>query len=217
MQLVVGPYTGRIERRLGSRAQLQAGMACVLVAYVALFDAHATTLELLAPTVVLGLGLGLGLSSLANLIVAAVRQDQTGVATGVNTVMRTLGGAFGAQLATTCITASVRHGLPTDRGFTLAFGVCACALLVGVVSALIIPRAKTCVTKTRLLPKHEILTTKRKGVSCRAARRAPARLIRPLTAGRKECPVVSASPLLGGRWTPPSGGPVSWRSQRSSR
>jgi SAM-dependent methyltransferase len=125
VQLAVGPYTGRIERRLGSRAQLQAGMACLLVAYVALFGAHATTVELLAPTIVLGLGLGLGLSSLANLIVGAVRQDQTGVATGVNTVMRTLGGAFGAQLATTCITSSVRHGLPTDSGFTLAFGVCA--------------------------------------------------------------------------------------------
>jgi len=35
----------------------------------------------------------------------------------------------------------VRHGLPTDRGFTLAFGVCACALVVGVMCALMIPRA----------------------------------------------------------------------------
>ena len=96
-----------------------------------------------AATVVLGLGLGLGLSSLANLIVAAVRQDQTGVATGVNTVMRTLGGAFGAQVATTCITASVHHGLPTDQGFTLAFGVCAGALIVGLLSALIVPRSRT--------------------------------------------------------------------------
>ncbi|MGH2886620.1 MAG: MFS transporter, partial [Solirubrobacteraceae bacterium] len=58
-------------------------------------------------------------------------------------VMRTLGGAFGAQLATTCISASARHGLPSDRGFTLAFGVCAGALIVGVLSALIIPRAAT--------------------------------------------------------------------------
>ena len=56
--------------------------------------------------------------------------------------MRTLGGAFGAQIATTCITASVRHGLPTDRGFTLAFGVCAGALIVGLVSALIVPRSR---------------------------------------------------------------------------
>jgi EmrB/QacA subfamily drug resistance transporter len=151
VQLAVGPCTGRIERRLGSRAQLQAGMACMLVAYVALFDAHATTLELLGPTIILGLGLGLGLSSLANLIVVAVRQDQTGVATGVNTVMRTLGGAFGAQLATTCITGTVHHGQPTDRGFTLAFGICAGALIVGVVTSLLIPRVQNSVSPMRVV------------------------------------------------------------------
>jgi hypothetical protein len=71
--------------------------------------------------------------------VSAVRQEQTGVATGMNTVMRTLGGAFGATLTTTCITASDRHGLPTDQGFTLAFGVCAAALVIGLLTALAIP------------------------------------------------------------------------------
>jgi MFS family permease len=142
VQLLVGPFTGRIERRLGSRRQLQTAMTCALVAYAGLSEAHATTPELLVPTVILGLGLGLGLSSLANLIVAAVRQEQTGVATGMNTVMRTLGGAFGAQLTATCITASDRHGLPADHGFTLAFGVCAAALIIGLFSALVIPRAR---------------------------------------------------------------------------
>jgi MFS family permease len=142
VQLIVGPYTGRIERRLGSRGQLQAGMACLVMAYAALVSAHATALELVIPTVVLGLGLGLGLGSLANLIVSAVRQEQTGVATGMNTVMRTFGGAFGATLATTCITASDRHGLPTDPGFTLAFGVCAGALVIVLLTALLVPRAR---------------------------------------------------------------------------
>jgi EmrB/QacA subfamily drug resistance transporter len=142
VQLLVGPVTGRIERRLGSRRQLQTAMTCALVAYAGLVDAHATTLQLLVPTIILGLGLGLGLSSLANLIVAAVRQEQTGVATGMNTVMRTLGGAFGAQLTATCITASDRHDLPTDHGFTLAFAVCAAALTIGLFSAILVPRAR---------------------------------------------------------------------------
>jgi MFS family permease len=106
VQLFVGPYTGRIERRLGSRLQLQGGMACLLISYLALVCAHRTGGELMVATVVLGLGVGLGLSSLANLIVGAVGPEQTGVATGMNTVMRTLGGAFGAQLAASCITAA---------------------------------------------------------------------------------------------------------------
>jgi cyanate permease len=64
--LLVGPVTGRIERRLGSRRQLLTAMTCVLVAYAGLVEAHATTLQLLVPTIILGLGLGLGGAYLPN-------------------------------------------------------------------------------------------------------------------------------------------------------
>ena len=140
IQLLVGPFCGRLDRRAGARAMLQAGMACSLAAYLILVAAHATATELVTATVILGLGLGLGLSSLANLVVRAVRPEQTGVATGMNTVMRTLGGAFGAQLAATCIASS--HGvarLPGDLGFTLAFAMCAVALGIGLAAARLVP------------------------------------------------------------------------------
>ena len=140
VQLIVGPLTGRIERRVGSRAQLITGMACVLGAYAALTLGHRLPGELVAATVVLGLGLGLGLGALGNLIVVAVPQAQTGVATAMNTVMRTLGGAFGAQLAAACLTGSSSlGGLPSNSGFTLAFGLCAVALAAGLVCALAVP------------------------------------------------------------------------------
>lgn len=140
VQLVVGPLTGRIERRIGSRAQLLTGMACVLVAYGTLAVAHRSGVELASETVLLGLGLGLGLGALANVIVAAVPPAQTGVATAMNAVMRTLGGAFGAALTATCVAAT--HGpagLPANAGFTLAFAVCAAALGAGVIAAAAIP------------------------------------------------------------------------------
>ena len=58
----------------------------------------------------------------------------------MNTVMRTLGGAFGAQLAASCIAAShTAAGLPTDRGFTLAFAICAAALAAGLAGAWLVP------------------------------------------------------------------------------
>jgi hypothetical protein len=140
VQLIVGPLTGRIGRRIGSKAQLLAGMACVLAAYGGLAAAHRSGAELVTETIVLGLGLGLGLGALANLIVASVPQRQTGVATAMNTVMRTLGGAFGAQLTATCVSSS--HGLaglPANLGFTLAFTICALALGAGLLVALRIP------------------------------------------------------------------------------
>jgi MFS family permease len=139
-QLIIGPFTGRIERRIGSRAQLLAGVTLMLAGYAALAVAHATAMELIGDTVALGLGLGLGLGALANLIVASVSQAQTGVATAMNTVMRTLGGAFGAQVAASLIASS--HGvagLPGNGGFTLAFAACALALAIGVAATLAIP------------------------------------------------------------------------------
>jgi EmrB/QacA subfamily drug resistance transporter len=144
IQLLLGPFCGRVDRRVGGRAMLQAGMACSLVAYLILIAGHGTAAGLVTATVILGLGLGLGLSSLANLVVRAVGAGQTGVATGMNTVMRTLGGAFGAQLATTCIASS--HGvagLPSDQGFTLAFAMCALALAAGLCGAWLVPGRRT--------------------------------------------------------------------------
>lgn len=139
-QLIVGPLTGRIERRIGSRAQLLAGVTLMLCAYAALAVAHASGPELIAATIALGIGLGLGLGALANLIVASVSQAQTGVATAMNTVMRTLGGAFGAQVAASLIlTSHGADGLPGDGGFTLAFAACAVALAAGVAATLAIP------------------------------------------------------------------------------
>jgi MFS family permease len=134
-QLLVGPFTGRIARRIGSRAQLLVGVALMLGAYLALTFAHDHAWELIIATGALGLGLGFGLAALANLIVGAVGPRQTGVATAMNTVMRTLGGAFGAAIATECLA----RGGSLDGDFTLAFALCAGALALGIGAVLAIP------------------------------------------------------------------------------
>ncbi len=134
-QLLVGPFTGRIARRIGSRSQLLVGVALMLGAYLALTFAHGHAWELIIATGALGLGLGFGLAALANLIVGAVGPRQTGVATAMNTVMRTLGGAFGAAIATECLA----RGGSLDGDFTLAFALCAGALALGIAAVLAIP------------------------------------------------------------------------------
>ena len=57
---------------------------------------------------------------MANLIVDAVPQSEVGIATGINTVMRTVGGSFGAAMATAILTASTQP-LPTEGAYTTAF------------------------------------------------------------------------------------------------
>jgi EmrB/QacA subfamily drug resistance transporter len=141
LQLVIGPYSGRLERRLGSRTMLQAGTTSTFLSFVVFAAAHHTRWHIYVAAALLGLGIGLAFAALANLIVEAVRQEQTGVATGMNTVLRTVGGAFGGQLAATFIANTVvGDALPTEHGYTLAFGMCAGALAVAVVAGFAIPR-----------------------------------------------------------------------------
>ncbi len=53
----------------------------------------------------------------------------------MNTVMRTLGGAFGAAIAAECLA----RGGSLDGDFALAFAICAGALTLGVGAVLAIP------------------------------------------------------------------------------
>ena len=58
---------------------------------------------MLISAALMGVGIGLAFAALGNLIVQAVPPEQTGVASGMNTVMRTLGGALGGQIVATFI------------------------------------------------------------------------------------------------------------------
>ena len=96
---------------------------------------------MLISTTMMGVGIGLAFAALGNLIVQAVPPHQTGVASGMNTVMRTLGGAIGGQIVATLITDNTgANGLPTVTGFTLSFALEAAFLVVSFVAALLVPR-----------------------------------------------------------------------------
>lgn len=139
--LVVGQFAGRIERRWGARNSLIAGCMVTAAGYGVLGFAHSEHWQVYLASALLGAGLGLSFAALANLIVVAVRQDQTGIATGMNTVMRTIGGAVGAQLAGTLLAGGVvaATGLPSEGAYTAGFVMCGGALLVGVLVSLRIP------------------------------------------------------------------------------
>src|SRR5207237_1551910 len=106
-----------VVRRFASKASLIArpSISAVAFAYAAL--AHSHPYDMLITSTLLGVGIGLAFAALGNLIVQAVPFTQTGVASGMNTVMRTLGGALGGQISATLITDNTAHGLPSVTGF----------------------------------------------------------------------------------------------------
>ena len=65
----------------------------------------------------LGIGLGLAFSAMSNLIVQAVPPSQTGVASGMNANIRTIGGAVGAAVMASVVTSTMlRDGYPAESG-----------------------------------------------------------------------------------------------------
>ena len=113
---ILGMYAGRISARFGSRAALLTGTAFTTASFALLAVAHGHPYDLLIAAALLGVGIGLAFAALGNLIVQAVSNHQTGVASGMNTVMRTLGGALGGQLSATFIAANVAHGRADGDG-----------------------------------------------------------------------------------------------------
>ena len=139
--VVVGQMAGLLERRIGSRGSLIGGALFALACYVLLVADRSQELEIYVAAGLLGIGIGLSFSAMANLIVQNVSQEQTGVATGMNAVTRTLGGAFGGQLAATLLASNLgAGGLPTSSGFTLSFLMCLIALAAALGFAVAVPR-----------------------------------------------------------------------------
>jgi 4-hydroxybenzoate polyprenyltransferase len=85
-------------------------------------------------------GSGAAFAAIPNLIVTAVSDRETGEATGVNTIMRNIGSAGGAQIAGSLIAAHVlASGLPQNAGFEIAFLIGATGAIVAALSVLLIP------------------------------------------------------------------------------
>ncbi len=139
--VIVGQMAGMLERRIGSRGSLIGGVVFALACYALLVVDRSHPLEIYVAAGLLGIGIGLSFSAMANLIVQNVSQEQTGVATGMNAVTRTLGGAFGGQVAATLLASNLgAGGIPTSSGFTLSFLMCLIALAAALVFALWVPR-----------------------------------------------------------------------------
>ena len=141
LMLISSPIAGRMAGRVGSRVPLILGAGFSALAFALLAVAHSSPWQVYLGAAILGIGIGLAFASMANLIVEAVSPTQTGIATGMNTIARTVGGALGTTIAASIIDASITSsGLPSESGFTIAFALCAVALLIGVVAALLVPR-----------------------------------------------------------------------------
>jgi EmrB/QacA subfamily drug resistance transporter len=140
-QLLAGPLAGLVAARFGLRAMLALGSLCAALAFVIMALAHGHPWEFIVGGTLFGAGLTFALSAMANLIVESVPQHEVGIATGINTIMRTVGGAFGAAGATAILAAHrSASGVLTESGYSVAFLASAAGGVLAIGAALLIPR-----------------------------------------------------------------------------
>ncbi len=137
---LVGFTTSSLIRRLGVRAVITTGLLLTGAAFACVGLFHDHTWQLYVATTVQGAGSGLVFASLAGVVVAAVPPEQTGVASGMNANIRTIGGSIGAAVMAGIITA--HHGVggfPAERGYTIGFVVLGVVMALASLAALRIP------------------------------------------------------------------------------
>ena len=140
--LFFGLVAGPLGARCGSRNVVVGGSALSAFSLLALALKHGAVGTVLVEMSAVGAGFGFAFSGLANLVVAAVPPTQTGVASGMNANIRTIGGSIGTAFVATIITAGVTHGFPKASGYTNGFLTLAIALGLATLAALLIPNPR---------------------------------------------------------------------------
>lgn len=80
---------------------------------------------------------------MSNLIVEAVRPEQTGIASGMNANIRTIGGSIGSGVMASIVTSGVVAGsLPAESGYAHGFLFLAVATGGAAVASLFIPKSR---------------------------------------------------------------------------
>jgi MFS family permease len=135
-----GVLSGRLASRFSAKAVLVFGSALSVLPLLIMAFAHARIWEVAVATLLLGAGFGLAFSAMSNIIVDSVPSSQTGVASGMNANIRTIGGSVGAAVMASVITSGVlADGVPKESGYTAGFAMLAGALLLAALAGLLIP------------------------------------------------------------------------------
>ncbi|MEV4760775.1 MFS transporter [Micromonospora sp. NPDC049559] len=136
-----GLLAPRLAVRFGAKRLLVAGTVVSIASFAILTLAHDRQWEIMLSMAILGVGFGAAFATMSNVIVAAVPAHQTGAANGMNTNIRTIGGAVGAAVMASIVGAhTLPGGLPTERGYTYGFAALGVASVAAALAALLVPR-----------------------------------------------------------------------------
>jgi EmrB/QacA subfamily drug resistance transporter len=136
-----GLLSGPMSKRFGARTLLICGAALSVPAFLLMAFVNGQIWQFAADLTLLGVGIGLAFSAMSSVIVDAVPSHQTGVASGMNANIRTIGGAIGSAVMGSIVSSHVTAaGVPTESGYRDGFAVLGGVMVLAAVAAVFIPR-----------------------------------------------------------------------------
>lgn len=150
MPMLTAPIAGALSERFGPKPFMITGLilqAAGLGWLAAVTEPDVSYTSLVAPLVIAGAGIGMIFATTASAATAAVPADDTGIAAGVNTALRELGGVFGVAILAAVFAHNGSYATPATfiDGFQPAIGIAAAIPLMGAVSALFMPSKRPAV------------------------------------------------------------------------
>ncbi|MEU5197018.1 MFS transporter [Streptomyces scabiei] len=148
--MFTAPVYARISAKYGPRTTLILGLLIIAAGYGAGLGLMSAAWQTVVVSVVLGAGIGLAYSSLPALIIGAVDPSETGAATGLNTLMRSIGTSVSSAVVGMVLANTADHvggvAIPTMHGFRVSFLIATAAVAVGIVLALLLPNRRPALT-----------------------------------------------------------------------
>jgi EmrB/QacA subfamily drug resistance transporter len=135
-----GQFNKPLTQRFGARALVIAGSLIASIGYALMAFWHDELWKIAVANLFNGAGMGFAFSAMSALIVEAVPAHQTGVASGMNANIRTIGGAVGSAIVGSVIASHLgSNGMPQEIGFTVAFAVLGVTCVLASVTGRLIP------------------------------------------------------------------------------
>ena len=141
---LVAPLAGALADRIGERPLVVGGLtlqAAGMAWLATIAEPGLAFTEMLAPSIVAGVGTSAAIPTSANAVVGAVPVEAVGKAAGANGMLRELGGVFGIAVAVAVFAGagSYASAAAFSDGFVAALGVAAGLSLAGAATAIALP------------------------------------------------------------------------------
>jgi predicted MFS family arabinose efflux permease len=141
-QLIFGPMGGILSKKVGADKVLIAGLAIMSLGFATLVFLHSDWVGIVISVFIAGAGMALCMVSMINLVVVTCKQSEFGVASGMNTLFRVVGGAVGPVLAVVILSNYSQiiagHPVYSESGYVATWIVGVIFSLIGLACAVLL-------------------------------------------------------------------------------